>query len=302
MSRLVTLAGCAPSYNITSFYIVTEFRAQTQSELPLPSLLLPKTFSNEFNVCIIRTGYAEHYSFRSKKELHVGRVLLSKPGCEFQIKFLKNQPEVATIFRFSNEFYSLLLDNYKQEFGWFLHNVDLPCLLLATTPNVELLCRQIVSADLNRNRLHADELMLELLDSVLHTHLRPLKPITAAYKKLHLNTVEKARDYILHHYKDDMGVQALAEHCCVSVFHFARIFKDVMKMSPYQYLLEVRLQHAYLLIRNSKLSIAEVALQSGFKSPENFSTAYRIRFGHPPSASRNHPNSKKSQLSLRAEA
>jgi len=43
----------------------------------------------------------------------------------------------------------------------------------------------------------------------------------------------------------------------VSDFHFSRIFKKFTARSSHQYLLELRLQHALLLLRNTSLSVSD---------------------------------------------
>ncbi len=50
--------------------------------------------------------------------------------------------------------------------------------------------------------------------------------------------------------------------------------------------LRLRLDHADRLIRQSTLSLSEIAYATGFSSPSHFSRAYATRFGHSPSASR----------------
>jgi AraC family transcriptional regulator len=84
----------------------------------------------------------------------------------------------------------------------------------------------------------------------------------------------------------NIGLQQLAEHCCVSLFHFSRIFKAVMKITPHQYLSEIRLNHARILLENTKYPVTQIAIQCGYNSVEHFATAYKQRFETTPSESR----------------
>ncbi|TMI86790.1 MAG: helix-turn-helix transcriptional regulator, partial [Bacteroidetes bacterium] len=131
----------------------------------------------------------------------------------------------------------------------------------------------------------------ELLDGVMNilTRTTNFPVLTDSVKQFHLGTVENARAYIFENFTQDISLQQLAEHCLVSPFHFSRIFKTVMNISPHQYLREVRLNHAKILLMTTGQSITDVALACGFNSLEHFVTAYRQRFKINPSAQRKLP-------------
>jgi transcriptional regulator GlxA family with amidase domain len=98
--------------------------------------------------------------------------------------------------------------------------------------------------------------------------------------------VENARAYIFENFAQNISLQQLAKHCLVSPFHFSRIFKTIMNISPHQYLAEVRLNHAKVLLTTTELSIADITYACGFNSPEHFATAYRQRYRINPTTQR----------------
>lgn len=63
-----------------------------------------------------------------------------------------------------------------------------------------------------------------------------------------------------------------------------RSFKQVFGVTIIDYLRDRRLDVARVLLREDRLSVAQIAYRVGFASPANFATAYRRRFGHPPRA------------------
>ncbi|HEX7764059.1 MAG TPA: helix-turn-helix transcriptional regulator, partial [Cellvibrio sp.] len=95
-------------------------------------------------------------------------------------------------------------------------------------------------------------------------------------------TVEKATNYLLSRFDQNISLQELADHCCVSVFHFSRIFKTIMQQSPYKYLSSIRLAHAKMLLETTHLPITQIAFQCGFNSLEQFSNTYRQFFNTSP--------------------
>jgi AraC-like DNA-binding protein len=83
-----------------------------------------------------------------------------------------------------------------------------------------------------------------------------------------------------------VSLQALAKTAGLSVFHFARAFKQSEGLTPHAYLLERRIQHAQKLLTTTALSLADVARQSGFADQGHLARHFRRRLGTSPSAVR----------------
>lgn len=97
-------------------------------------------------------------------------------------------------------------------------------------------------------------------------------------KQYHLPTIEMAQEYIIQHFNENISLQQLATHCHISAFHFSRLFRMIMKMSPHKYLLSIRLQHAKALIATSEKPVGDIVFECGFNSFEHFVTAYKQQF------------------------
>ena len=67
---------------------------------------------------------------------------------------------------------------------------------------------------------------------------------------------------------------------------FRRLFLRRFKRSPGRYYMDVRLGRARVLLRNSALSVTDVADRVGFANAGSLSRAYRQRFGVVPSKDR----------------
>lgn len=68
-----------------------------------------------------------------------------------------------------------------------------------------------------------------------------------------------------------------------------RLFRDRMGMSASRFYIQLRLEKARRLLRNSSVSIFEIAVATGFTSAAHFSRAFRGQFGRPPSVDREAP-------------
>jgi len=265
----------------SDFYQVKDFKCHCD---------VCSTSQPEYNesLCLsfIRKGFFGYHTFRRKDEVHAGRVLISKPGYEHIATHIDSQPDITTVFEFTEEFFKKTQEQYKHA-AWFLKNGDIHSLLLQSSPELDYLHTRI-TRKLTKERssgLQIDELVIELLEKALNilTNTKEVPVIADSLKQFHLGTVENARAYILENFGHDISLQQLARHCLVSPFHFSRIFKAIMNVSPHQYLTEVRLNHAKILLSSTEQSITDIAFACGFNSVEHFATAYRYRFHASPS-------------------
>ncbi len=78
----------------------------------------------------------------------------------------------------------------------------------------------------------------------------------------------------------------LAETAGLSPRQLNRLFSEKLGRPAMRYYRELRLEKAQSLLRNSPLSLTEIALATGFASSSHFSGAYAARYGQPPSAYR----------------
>lgn len=79
---------------------------------------------------------------------------------------------------------------------------------------------------------------------------------------------------------------ALAEAAGVGVRQLERLFRLHLGHAPNEHYKLLRLERSRLLLRQSGLSVMEVAVATGFASASHFSRAYRAAFGQTPSAAR----------------
>jgi AraC family transcriptional regulator len=106
----------------------------------------------------------------------------------------------------------------------------------------------------------AQELAAHLIGA--HSNLeqqRANRPHTMAPAKL-----RRAKDYIQSNLASDMSLQDIADAAGMSLFHFAKAFKQATGQSPHQHVKEERLRYARALLHDRSLSIGQVAKAVGF--------------------------------------
>jgi len=77
-------------------------------------------------------------------------------------------------------------------------------------------------------------------------------------------------------------LEALADLANLSVFHFARRFKQTTGCSPYQYVIRWRIERARQLLRAGQLPVAAISDALGFASPAHFAVAFKRVVGQSP--------------------
>ena len=81
---------------------------------------------------------------------------------------------------------------------------------------------------------------------------------------------------------EEWPVDRLARVSRVSEAHFARSFKDAFGLPPHRYLLTRRIERAKSLLRDTEVSITDIAFQTGWKSLGTFGRTFRDVTGESP--------------------
>lgn len=89
--------------------------------------------------------------------------------------------------------------------------------------------------------------------------------------------------YIEQHLSEPLTLTELALEARLSEFHFARMFKQSTQLAPHQYVMQRRMLRAETLVKNSALSLTDIAMACGFSSASHFSNRFKSMIGVTPS-------------------
>lgn len=102
-------------------------------------------------------------------------------------------------------------------------------------------------------------------------------------RQTYMHEITKAVQLIQNRYCDPITVDDMIADIPISKYHFIRIFRRVMGITPYQYLMNYRINQSKHRLRLSDASIAEIALSCGFSDPSNFISQFKKHVGQTPS-------------------
>ncbi len=98
--------------------------------------------------------------------------------------------------------------------------------------------------------------------------------------------IDRVVDHLRENLHRPVKLAELAAVACLSEFHFHRIFRAVCGETVNSFANRLRLEKAARLVRYSRRSLTEIALECGFSAPATFSRAFRAAFYTSPSAFR----------------
>jgi AraC family transcriptional regulator len=90
-------------------------------------------------------------------------------------------------------------------------------------------------------------------------------------------------DWMAEHVAEDFSLERLAAQAGLSKFHFQRLFKSALGVSPSRYHINLRINLARRLLRETKKSVVDVALEVGYANPSHFAQLFRRETGLSPS-------------------
>ena len=131
-----------------------------------------------------------------------------------------------------------------------------------------------------------NDLAKDSLQALLLTLLIRLKQDGSAggenYPTMKNDLVSKVNRALIDSKKTDLSVTHIAKRVGLSESRARSLFKNVSGVSLGQYVMNYKIHVSLSLLRDSNLSIAEVAGEAGFASLQAFSRAFKQQTGKPP--------------------
>lgn len=132
------------------------------------------------------------------------------------------------------------------------------------------------------------------LTGILYRHLNSQDTLQSTFS--YQSSYEKIRpsiDYINKYYHTDLSLDVLAGRSCMSKAYFCTYFKKVTRMTLWEYVELIRINHAQLAIITSTESITDICYKCGFNSISTFNSVFKKITGMTPSQYRKNAASSK---------
>lgn len=104
----------------------------------------------------------------------------------------------------------------------------------------------------------------------------------SAMRSEHTKEIKAVIDFIEKNYSESVSVDDMIREIHVSKYHFIRVFRRIMGITPYSYLTNYRINMSKLMLRTTDKTVSEIAFKCGFLDTSNFITHFRTHTGQKP--------------------
>lgn len=129
---------------------------------------------------------------------------------------------------------------------------------------------------------------LNKYESIIDTSMRVYKCIQLLFSNEDIytpkadNPVEIVLQYIHRNLDKKLTLQELADLAHLSPYYFSRFFKKETGLSPMEYVMNVRMNEAKLLLITTDKSVTEIAHKIGYASGTSFTNMFTEKIGCSP--------------------
>ena len=233
----------------------------------------------DYQLLYIVSGKGHFYFHGEDRVVYAGRMVLIQPRQEQRYEYFgEDKPEVYWV-HFTGSDVKNILRSYNIP-------MDDPIFYSGASSTYSYLFKEMINELQNCKTGYEDLLTMYLRQIFLLVQRtrQEERPTVSTYIQ---EEMEFARRYFNEHYNEPISIQEYAESRNMSVCYFQRNFKQIVKHTPMQYLLTIRVNNAASLLETTDYSMAEIAAIVGYEDPLYFSRLFRKIKGVSPRDYRN---------------
>lgn len=147
-------------------------------------------------------------------------------------------------------------------------------------------CRDAFVANFVLQRMiYAAQTLHHLLGCLVFNN-RAFSPLLQSSR---FHSIEDSLTYLHTNIHNRLTLDMMAEHAGLSKSHFVRVFKEQTNFTPMEYFIQLKMQHACMLLTSTNAAIGEIALELGYTDPYYFSHSFKKTLGTSPTQYRANP-------------
>lgn len=250
--------------------------------------------SNDFNIRFVFSGDEEYNIGRRKLTLYPDQFLTLNKGTQYTSKIDSSSPVESFSMGFTQTFLQDFTNSWQLNEHKLLdrttsrvHEYDFSETMYPFKGDIRFNVQHLKNyMDKGvHNEILINEYMHHCLlnyysiyDKEIYRKIDALKFLNRSTKVEILRRLNLAKEYLLSNFNQNISLEDLADHACLSVNHLLRTFKQAFHQSPHQFLMQTRLQRAKLLLKTTDYPINEIVNLVGFECPSSFIRLFKNRY------------------------
>jgi AraC family transcriptional regulator len=231
---------------------------------------------DEVTIGAVLQGTFTYRTDTGRALMHPGSLVLGNHGACFECGHDHGTGDRCIVFRYAPAFFAEIAATQAGAGRYRFGAAMLPAAnrLTPVIAGIEVLAA-------NASPLGAEEAVTNLAETVVAT----LSGHTAPNAKISTRDERRIADVLRHmeeHADEVLDLDGLAAIAGISKYHFLRCFRHVVGMTPYQFLLTIRMRRAALRLTVSSQTVASIAFEAGFGDLSTFNTRFRSVLGVSP--------------------
>lgn len=244
---------------------------QIGRDISSPGFSYPQ-YHSSFTVTIVKNGKGTLETLGKKYSLSANDAFLTLPN-ELSVQTAdNNEPWELCFFSFSGSLSEELLEKTVFKNGTVVVNMK-----------SGKLAEEIINATILLNtKNHSDFSLLEYFFKFLsHLDVQKAFPIEETDNSQH-KYVSEIKKYIQAHYLEPIKISEIAEKLSINRSHLYRIFKAEEGMGVEDYIINIRMSHAKILLMDTSLTVSAVSTLVGYKNYATFFKRFKLATGITP--------------------
>ncbi len=129
---------------------------------------------------------------------------------------------------------------------------------------------------------HHSKSMEELFEALLRFESSIMEEMLYARKQDTVRPIRIAKQYIQSHYSEQITLEEVSEQVGLSPAYFSALFKKESEHGFARYLMNVRMEQAKILLRETNLSVVEICNKVGYNDKKHFTHTFEKTVGLKP--------------------
>lgn len=228
------------------------------------------------SIAAVVAGSFNYVSDSGRALLHPGALLLGNHGACYQCGHDHSVGDRCIAVQFSPDYFAEIAATAAGS-----SKFRFPLAMLSARRDLLPHASMLEATGKGLDLIHIEEKLTRFMTAAICA-LSGASPLKIRVSPQDERRISRALHHIEKHADAALDLDRLASVAAMSKFHFLRVFRRTTGMTPYQFVLGIRLRRTAIRLLTSPDAVSKIAFESGFGDLSTFNATFRTRFGMSP--------------------